>query len=53
MDASIPIAAAAVVSIFAAGCGYIIGLAFPAQIVDRDPDDEPTETIEQRARKHQ
>jgi hypothetical protein len=53
MDASIPLAAAIVVAIFAAGCGYIIGIAFPARIVDRDPDDEPSETIEQRARKHQ
>jgi hypothetical protein len=51
MDASIPLAAAAVVAVFAAGCGYIIGLAFPARVVDRDPDDETPETIEQRARK--
>ena len=51
MDASIPIAAAAVVAIFAAGCGYILGLACPARVVDRDPDDDHPETIEQRARK--
>jgi hypothetical protein len=55
MDASIPIAAAIVAAIFSAGCGWMIGNALRPtfRIVDRDPDDEPAETIEDRARKSQ
>ncbi len=55
MDETIPLAAAIVVAIFAAGCGWMIGNALRPtfRIVDRDPDDETPETIEDRARNHQ
>jgi hypothetical protein len=47
---AIPLAAAAIVAIFACGAGIIIGLAWPLR--SEDPEAEPpTETIEQRARK--
>lgn len=48
---TVPLAAAAIVAIFAMACGLIIGWAFPLR--SEEPEAEPPhETIETRARKH-
>jgi hypothetical protein len=48
---TIPLAAAAIVAIFAMGTGFVIGLAFPLRSEEPEAEPETQETIETRARK--